>query len=111
MAFVLSSTLDPQGVTQGKLNGSSPRAGAVTFLSGPDVTLSCVPMGTFRNAPSWCGSDTKELVNEENGHLSCSWCWCDLASSAAYAAPLTKGFAMLPNDNIENVRLVCDQYG
>ena len=34
-----------------------------------------------------------------------------LASSAADAAPLTKGVAMLPNDNIENVRLVCDQYG
>ena len=33
------------------------------------------------------------------------------ASSAADAAPLTKGVAMLPNDNIENVRLVCDQYG
>jgi hypothetical protein len=33
------------------------------------------------------------------------------ASSAADAAPLTKGLAMLPNDNIENVRLVCDQYG
>ena len=34
-----------------------------------------------------------------------------VASSAADAAPLTKGVAMLPNDNIENVRLVCDQYG
>ena len=33
------------------------------------------------------------------------------AFSAADAAPLTKGLAMLPNDNIENVRLVCDQYG
>ena len=33
------------------------------------------------------------------------------ASSTADAAPLTKGLAMLPNDNIENVRLVCDQYG
>ncbi len=33
------------------------------------------------------------------------------ASSAADAAPLTKGLAMLPSDNIENVRLVCDQYG
>jgi len=33
------------------------------------------------------------------------------ASSAADAAPLTKGLAMLPNDNIENVRLVCDQVG
>ena len=29
------------------------------------------------------------------------------ASPAADAAPLTKGLAMLPNDNIENVRLVC----
>ena len=29
------------------------------------------------------------------------------ASSTANAAPLTKGLAMLPNDNIENVRLVC----
>jgi hypothetical protein len=34
-----------------------------------------------------------------------------LASSAADAAPLTKGLAMLPNDNIENVRLVCDRSG
>jgi hypothetical protein len=33
------------------------------------------------------------------------------ASSAADAAPLTKGLAMLPNDNIENVRLVCDRVG
>ena len=33
------------------------------------------------------------------------------ASSAADAAPLTKGLAMLPNDNIENVRLVCDRSG
>jgi hypothetical protein len=33
------------------------------------------------------------------------------AFSAANAAPLTKGLAMLPNGNIENVRLVCDQYG
>jgi hypothetical protein len=33
------------------------------------------------------------------------------ASSTADAAPLTKSLAMLPNDNIENVRLVCDQYG
>src|SRR4029453_11767637 len=33
------------------------------------------------------------------------------AFSAAEAAPLTKGLATLPKDNIENVRLVCDQYG
>ena len=33
------------------------------------------------------------------------------ASSAANAAPITMGVAMLPNDNIENVRLVCDQFG
>src|SRR5260370_40031536 len=33
------------------------------------------------------------------------------AFPAADAAPLTKGLAMLPNDNIENVRLVCDQAG
>src|SRR5258708_31779233 len=34
-----------------------------------------------------------------------------VASSAADAAPLTKGVAMLPYNSIENVRLVCDQYG
>jgi hypothetical protein len=34
-----------------------------------------------------------------------------LASSAADAAPLTKGLAVLPDNSIENVRLVCDQYG
>jgi hypothetical protein len=34
-----------------------------------------------------------------------------VASSAADAAPLTKGVAMLPDNSIENVRLVCDQYG
>ena len=34
-----------------------------------------------------------------------------VASSAADAAPLTKGLAMLPDNSIENVRLVCDQYG
>src|SRR5882762_7420982 len=33
------------------------------------------------------------------------------AYPAADAAPLTKGLAMLPNDNIETVRLVCDQAG
>ena len=33
------------------------------------------------------------------------------ASSAADAAPLTMGVTVLPNDNIENVRLVCDQFG
>jgi hypothetical protein len=33
------------------------------------------------------------------------------AFSAAEAAPRTKGLTVLPNDNIENVRLVCDQYG
>jgi hypothetical protein len=33
------------------------------------------------------------------------------ASSAADAAPLTKGLTVLPNDNIENVRLVCDRFG
>ena len=32
-------------------------------------------------------------------------------SAGADAAPLTKGLAMLPNTSIENVRLVCDQYG
>ena len=32
------------------------------------------------------------------------------ASSAANSAPITTGVAMLPND-IENVRLVCDQFG
>ena len=34
-----------------------------------------------------------------------------LGSSGANAAPLTRGPAVLPNDNIENVRLICDQYG
>jgi hypothetical protein len=34
-----------------------------------------------------------------------------IASSAADAAPLTKGVAILPDNSIENVRLVCDQYG
>ena len=34
-----------------------------------------------------------------------------LSSSAADAAPLTKGLAVLPDNSIENVRLVCDQYG
>jgi len=34
-----------------------------------------------------------------------------VASSAADAAPLTKGVAMLPDNGIKNVRLVCDQYG
>jgi hypothetical protein len=33
------------------------------------------------------------------------------ASFAANSAPLTKGLTMLPNDNIENVRLVCDRRG
>jgi len=33
------------------------------------------------------------------------------ASPAADAAPLTKGLAMLPDNSIENVRLVCDQVG
>src|SRR6266404_3522201 len=33
------------------------------------------------------------------------------ASSAADAAPLTKGLAMLPDNSIENVRLVCDEFG
>src|SRR3954453_10524388 len=33
------------------------------------------------------------------------------ASSAADAAPLTKALTILPNDNIENVRLVCDRRG
>ena len=33
------------------------------------------------------------------------------ASSIADAAPVTKGLAMLPDNSIENVRLVCDQYG
>ena len=33
------------------------------------------------------------------------------ASPAADAAPLTKGVSMLPNGNVENVRLVCDQVG
>ncbi len=33
------------------------------------------------------------------------------AFSAADAAPLTKGLAVLPDNSIENVRLVCDQYG
>ena len=32
-------------------------------------------------------------------------------ASSANAAPITTGIAMLPNDNIENVRLVCDQFG
>ena len=33
------------------------------------------------------------------------------ASSAADAAPVTKGLAMLPHNSIENVRLVCDEFG
>jgi len=33
------------------------------------------------------------------------------ASSAADAAPVTKGLAMLPDNSIENVRLVCDEFG
>src|SRR6266404_3818144 len=32
-------------------------------------------------------------------------------STGADAAPLTKGFAMLPDNSIENVRLVCDEFG
>src|SRR6266436_9149700 len=32
-------------------------------------------------------------------------------STGADAAPLTKGLAMLPDSSIENVRLVCDQFG
>jgi hypothetical protein len=33
------------------------------------------------------------------------------ASSIADAAPVTKGLAMLPDNSIENVRLVCDRFG
>jgi hypothetical protein len=32
-------------------------------------------------------------------------------STGADAVPLTKGLAMLPDNSIENVRLVCDQVG
>src|SRR5258708_9922121 len=34
-----------------------------------------------------------------------------LVSSAADAAPVTKGLAMLPDNSIENVRLVCNEFG
>jgi hypothetical protein len=34
-----------------------------------------------------------------------------LFGSAANAAPLTNGLSILPDSGIENVRLVCDQYG
>src|SRR5258708_16226351 len=33
------------------------------------------------------------------------------SSSAADAAPVTKALAMLPDTSIENVRLVCDEFG
>jgi hypothetical protein len=34
-----------------------------------------------------------------------------LFGSAANAAPLSNGLSILPDSGIENVRLVCDQYG
>src|ERR1700687_5944464 len=34
-----------------------------------------------------------------------------LFATAASAAPLTGGIAVLPDNGIENVRMVCDQYG
>ena len=34
-----------------------------------------------------------------------------LFASAAYAAPLSNGLSTLPDNGIENVRLVCDEYG
>ena len=59
--------------------------------------------GNIPRFPSWCGSDTKELRHEEDGHLPCPWGRCDLSSSGADAAPLTKGVTVLPNDNIDYV--------
>jgi hypothetical protein len=34
-----------------------------------------------------------------------------LFATAASAAPLSNGIAVIPDNGIENVRLVCDQYG
>ena len=34
-----------------------------------------------------------------------------LFATAASAAPLSNGIAAMPDNNIENVRLVCDEYG
>jgi hypothetical protein len=34
-----------------------------------------------------------------------------LFATAASAAPLANGIAVMPYDGIENVRMVCDQYG
>ena len=34
-----------------------------------------------------------------------------LFATAASAAPLTKGVAVMPDNGIENVRMVCNEYG
>ena len=34
-----------------------------------------------------------------------------LCDTAASAAPLANGIAVMPDNGIENVRMVCDQYG
>src|SRR5258708_27099871 len=67
--------------------------------------------GTFGNSPSWCGSERRSCVMKNMVLSLALGAGAIFAFSAADAAPLTKGLAMLPNDNIENVRLVCDQAG
>jgi hypothetical protein len=34
-----------------------------------------------------------------------------LATTSANAAPLSNGFAVMPDNGIENVRMVCDEFG
>lgn len=43
--------------------------------------------------------------------ISLAVCFGALLSTGASAAPLSVGSSMLPDNSVENVRLVCDEYG
>src|SRR5258707_5163489 len=93
-----------------KLTAPAPRA--VIFWSGPDVRLSPCSNGEHSEIRRVGAAQTRRSCVMKNMVISLALgAGAIVASSAADAAPLTKGLAMLPDNSIENVRLVCDQYG
>src|SRR5258705_7941434 len=83
----------------------------IHFWSGPDVRLSPCSNGEHSEIRRVGAAQTRRSCVMKNMVISLALgAGAIVASSAADAAPLTKGLAMLPDNSIANVRLVCDQY-
>jgi hypothetical protein len=73
--------------------------------------------GTFGNFPGYtpCGPLKEEFNKEEFNMnkviISLALGAGALFATAASAAPLSNGLAVIPDNGIENVRMVCNEYG